>query len=167
MWCSCHGSKPGNGLPDVLPNPAMLPSGSKRTDIKVCFWDDEKISSLSFVCLFVFCFQVFLFLVWVLVCLFGFFCSLFGGFLGVRVVHFRFFVCFGGFVVWLVWGFFCLIYLFGVFLWAWGFISVINTKLYLFFPQGTPHSALTGYAASVYCYTDQLVFDNSSCSDYG
>lgn len=108
-----------------------------------------------------------MFFVWVLVCLVGFFCSLFGGFLGVCVVGFGFFVCFGVFVVWLVWGFFCLIYLFGVFLWAWSFISVINTKLYLFFPQGTPHSALTRYAASVYCYTDQLVFDNSSCSDYG
>lgn len=54
-----------------------------------------------------------MFFVWVLVCLFGFFCSLFGGFLGVCVVGFGFFVCFGVFIVWLVWGFFCLF--------VWGF----------------------------------------------
>lgn len=34
LWCPCHGSKPGNGLPDLLPNPAILSFGSKRTDIK-------------------------------------------------------------------------------------------------------------------------------------
>lgn len=70
LWCSCQGSKPGNGLPDVLPNPATLPFGSKRTDIKVFFWEDEKF--------------FFVFVWWFFLCLFG---CCFGGF------------CVGGFLV--------------------------------------------------------------------